>query len=271
MRIDKLSASAIKTYGFCEFKYYLTYVAGLEDLSGKAAVLGTICHGALASIARKPGRWDWERCLQAHWDHNVYHNPRLDIRKINRLGLSADWKKCVKALDVVRDSAFNPDRLKVIDVENKFRFHLKKKKWQTQSGEQLRLSGIIDLVHELDDDTIEIIDWKTGQQKDFGSGKEINNISILSDIQPRMYHLAACYLYPQYTNIYMTFYYMLQGGPVIVCLGKDDIPETLDRIHHHFKTMENNNRATRIKPHWKCKMCAFSKSGICDTIWESLR
>ncbi len=271
MKIDRLSASAIKTYGFCEFKYYLTYVAGLEDLSGKAAVLGTICHGALATIARKPGKWDWKRILQAHWDHNVYHNPRLDIRKINRLGLSADYKKCVKALDIVKRSVFNPDKLKIVDVENKFRIHLNKKRWRTQSGEQLRLSGIIDLVHELDDDTIEVVDWKTGRRKDFTNGKEINNISVLNDIQPRMYHLAATYLYPQYTNVHMTFFYILDGGPVIVCLGKNDIPETLDRIHHHFKTMENNNRATRIAPHWRCRMCNFSKTGICDTIWESLK
>lgn len=271
MKIDKLSASAIKTYGFCEFKYYLTYVAGLEDLSGKAAALGTITHNVLATVARKPGRWDWEKILQAYWDHSVYHNPHLDIRKINRRGISADYKKCVKALEIVRASACNPESLKVINVENKFRITLNKKKWKTQSEKQLKLSGIIDLIHEIDDDTIELIDWKTGRRKDWISGKEISITSILNDIQPRIYHLAAVYLYPQYTNINMIFYYILQGGPIIVCLGKEDIPETLDRIHHHFKTMENNNKPTRIKPHFRCRMCSFSKSGICDTIWNSLK
>ena len=271
MKIDRLSASAIKTYSFCEFKYYLTYVAGLEDLSGKAAALGTIIHNVLATVARKPGRWDWEKILQAYWDHSVYNNPRLDIRRINRLGVSADYKKCIKALEIVKASACNPENLKVIDVENKFRITLNKNKWKTQFGKQLKLSGIIDLVHEIDEDTIELIDWKSGQRKDFASGKEINNVSILSDIQPRLYHLAASYLYPKYSNINMIFYYILQGGPLVVSLGKDDIKETLNTIHRDFRVMENNVRPSRIFPSWRCKMCGFSKNGVCNVVWDSLR
>ena len=271
MKIEKLSSSALKGYKFCEFQYYLNYIAGFQDLPGKAAVLGTIIHGVLATVARKPGRWDWEKILQAHWDHNVYHNQHLDIRKINRLGISADYKKCVKALDIVKASACNPENLKVIDVENKFRITLQKKKWKTQSEKQLKLSGIIDLVHEVNEDTIEIIDWKSGRRKDWNSGKEVTVTSILSDIQPRIYHLAATYLYPKYSNINIIFYYILDGGPIVVSLGKDDIKETLSRIHRDFRVMENNTRPTRIKPHWHCKLCSFSKNGLCDTIWDSLR
>ncbi len=271
MKVERLSSSAIKTYDFCEFQYYLNYHIGLPSISGKAALIGTIVHATLATLARKGNKWPWQKILDRYWDFYALQRKDLDMRKWGRRGELADWKKAKKCVETIINSIFNPTKLDILSIEDKFRLYFKEEKWTTAQGKKLAVSGIMDLVHRINKNTIEIIDWKTGRRASFGSNKPLDLTSLPDDIQPRIYHMAAHQLWPEYENVLVTFHYIREGGAYPVSLGRNDIAETQQIIYDYFRRIKMNNRPYRIKPSWKCKLCSFNKNDLCDELYESLR
>ena len=80
---------------------------------------------------------------------------------------------------VLNDDTYNPYKMKnIIDSERWFSVEFPGEEWETHEGEQFRTRGFIDLVRELDEDTIEIIDWKNGKRLDF----QIISSSVIFDI-----------------------------------------------------------------------------------------
>lgn len=276
MKINKCSASAISSYRFCIFQYYLNQVLGLKTISGKAALQGTIIHNVFETMAKinlhDKNLIDPFDILEKKWDKHVKLNPHIEIRKITTRGISADFKKCQRAIEIItNDNIYNPYKIdKIIGIENWFAFEHKGKQWTTHDGSQFRSRGFIDLVHEIDDDTIEIVDFKSGKRQEFGTFKEKDFWALLEDIQPRLYHLAALQLWPEYDNIIVTFYYILDGGPISFCFSEIDTFITIGRIQKFFKTVKNNELITRNRC-WKCNLCSFNKGGFCDKIWSDFK
>ena len=52
MQIEKISASAAKTYEGCEMQYYLDYVLKWRFPAGKAANVGTVTHKILEILGK---------------------------------------------------------------------------------------------------------------------------------------------------------------------------------------------------------------------------
>jgi hypothetical protein len=113
------------------------------------------------------------------------------------------------------------------------------------------------------------VDWKTGQRKSFYSQKPIDEEVLMREVQPRIYHLAAFHLYPQYKNIWITFYYANDGGPVTIALCQDDIPMTIAGLHR-FLTRASNDTLIRRNRSWRCRMCSFDKNDTCTRVWSDL-
>ena len=134
---------------------------------------------------------------------------------------------------------------------------------------QFAVRGFIDLVHEIDEDTIEIVDWKTGNRKNFHTQEEITEEVLMREVQPRLYHLAAYFLYPKYKNIIITFYYANDKGPVTISLSNDDLTATITALHKFIKTVSKDSLIRRNRS-WKCKMCSFERNKVCDRVWSDL-
>lgn len=49
--VKQFSSSSIGSFGFCEQKYFISYVLGKREKTGKKALLGTICHKVLEILA----------------------------------------------------------------------------------------------------------------------------------------------------------------------------------------------------------------------------
>lgn len=286
MRVVKCSASAINTYRHCPFSYFLSYILGMETKTGKAALQGTIVHRVLEIMAgrTKRGKSEIDPMVLLHhvWDKLVDKSPGIEIRKVTtrtdpatgNKKEAADFKKCRVALEtVLGDPFYNPYSLKIVDVERWFALEMPDEEWRCcdKDGElhQFAVRGFIDLVHEIDQDTIEVVDWKTGERKDFYTREEIEVRSLMRSVQPRLYHLAACELYPQYENIILTFYYANSGGPVTITLSRDDLATTIAFLYKFFVTVRNDTLVMRNRS-WKCKMCSFERSRACDRVWSDL-
>lgn len=286
MRIVRCSSSAIGTYNHCQFSYYLHYLLGLESKTGKAALQGTIIHQALEWMARlkKRGKTNVDPMwlLDRAWDEHTQNSPEIQIRRATTridketgaLKEAADFKRCRVALEtVLADQFYNPYLLDVLEAEQWFSLEMPGEEWKCSNDEgeekQFTVRGFIDLVREIDKDTLEIIDWKSGNRTNFHTQEQIDEKVLMREVQPRLYHLAAFFLYPQYKNILITFYYANSGGPITIALSRNDLISTVEFLYDFLRTVKNDTLIRRNK-HWTCKLCSFGRNGICDRVWSDL-
>jgi hypothetical protein len=286
MRIVRCSASSIGTYNRCQFSYFMHYSLGMETKVGKAAIQGSIVHKTLEWMLklRKRGKTNVDPMwlLDRAWDELTQASPEIEIRRVTtridretgELKEAVDFKKCRVALEtIIADKFYNPYNLKILDVEQWFELMMPGKEWECvdQDGisHQFATRGFIDLVHEIDSDTIEIVDWKSGNRANFHTQEQIDEAVLTREVQPRLYHLAAFFLYPQYKNILITFYYANSGGPVTISLSHDDLTATIAYLYD-FMTKVKEDTLIHRNLHWSCKLCSFRNNGICDRIWSDL-
>ena len=274
MLITKFSDSLINSYRFCPFQYWLHYVLELESSgSGKAATVGHIVHQALEWMAklRKRGKtnvdplWLFERS----WDSSFHP----DLRKFTSRGESADYRKCKASFfKIIDDSFYNPYNLKIIDIERWFSIEFPGPEWEVKENKetkQLKARGYIDLVHEIDNETIEIVDYKTGSRTGPFNSQEMNFYGLIKKIQAKLYFIAAKILYPKYKNVILTFYYTKEDGPTTISLSDEDIPIILTQLYNIFITIKNDSLINRNRS-WKCKLCPYNKNDVCSKIWGDL-
>jgi hypothetical protein len=184
-------------------------------------------------------------------------------------------KVCVGLHDLI-DGEYSPIRINTICSEVPFYLPVERPDFAldvTETGEikYFALRGIIDRVDKLNDDTIEIVDYKTGTRVNYNSKERAkkDEESLRKEIQPRIYHAAARQLFPWAKNIIVTFIYLVDGGPISMPFCSDnDIDETIDMVKRRFKTIKANDSPQR-NISWKCKtMCSFGKTGQCETLWK---
>ncbi len=286
MRVVKCSSSAINLYNHCPFSYFLHYILGMESKTGKAALQGSIVHRTLEWMTklRKRGKINVDPMwlLDRAWDEQTEISPGIEIRRVTTridketggLKEAADFKRCRVAMErILNDPHYNPYNLKVIDSEQWFALEIPGKIWKCmdKNGKihQFTCRGFIDLVHEINHETIEVVDWKTGNRKSFYTQQSIDEDVLMREIQPRLYHLAAYFLYPRYKNILITFFYANEGGPITIALSHDDIVMTIAALNRFFVTVKNDTLVQRNRA-WTCRMCPFDRNGMCSRIWSDM-
>jgi len=150
-----------------------------------------------------------------------------------------------------RDPIFNPleDGCKIIGIEHKFEYDV--------AG--VRIKGFMDLVREIDEETLEVYDYKTGKSA-MGYDK------ARTDIQVLMYYMAARDHFPQYKYVIVTLDY-LQKKPVTIPLDDKVRTKIERRLQAAWRRIKNCTSPARIKSetHWVCR--CFCDRQECDRLW----
>ncbi len=137
-------------------------------------------------------------------------------------------------------------------------------------GVPIRMFGYMDLVTELDEDTVELIDHKFGAW--VPSFPEFSQ-----DLQVKMYSVAARYLYPDYKEYIMTFDYARRQPLSYAFTAEDDECTKADVIAHWENICSPQNvRRTMVQGNgrdpmssWKCKvMC---DADVCKREWPKFK
>lgn len=256
MRLGHLSPSSIKCHKDCQFKWLCNYhlKERIEFRRHYAASLGSHMHEVFEMIAREKltkdnwAEWSLDKEAKLYADAAVKH-PGVE----NIPGkVTADCKMIFDLL-FNRDPIFNPLEAgnKIIGIEKKFEYDVE--------GTPARIKGFIDLVVELDEDTIEVYDWKTGSYA-------MNYDTARKDPQVLLYFLSARHLFPQYKHVIVTLDY-LQKKPVTIPLSDTCIPGIKQSLSKHWRLIKNNNDPRRHeKPIWVCK--CFCSREKCDELWS---
>lgn len=184
-----------------------------------------------------------------------------------------DCKRWFKTALTYNEGEFNPLNKQIVAAEKGFDFqidadwaHYKYKIEENTLEGNLALKGTIDQINQINDNTLEILDWKTGARKNWATGKEKTFDTLMEDPQLRLYHYAVCKLYPEYDNILVTIFYLKDGGPFTLPFSKSQLGDTEEIIRKRFEKIKETNIAPRIYPDWKCtKFCHAGKESFEDT------
>jgi hypothetical protein len=272
----------------CEQQYFLEYVLGWRGPSNQKADKGTIVHKVLEILAviKKAqqdkqteivddiiGKIDInnynlntiiEKAYKHYSDATTHHNWSLK-----------DYKDChawvYKAIEF-NGGMFDPRNRHILCPEQHFDLEIKKPwahyEYETEDGKiegNLSLKGTIDLITLVNDNTIEIVDWKTGRRLDWATGQEKTQEKLESDPQLRIYHYAIHNLYPHIDHIIFSIYFINDGGPFSICFDKSDLPKTEEMLRRKFEVIKTTKRP-KLNKSWMCnKLCHFGKTTFENT------
>ena len=303
---DRLSASKMKTFVMCPMKYLLSYGLFAQGKPSFAAELGSELHWIYEMYAQatlngkdEEGRTcedlekNWKNILQKRayaglkswrWCRHIAKVekscetcPAFSAGKCGLVETNIEefagcpWNSWMEAQNMVKRvlsatgpaGIFVPEK-KIIATEDKFEIP-----FIAADGHEVKLNGLIDMVIEIDEDTIEIIDYKTGRFKMSYNAAE-------KDIQLRLYYLAARRKYPQYKNHMVTVMYVNEGIKSITpCFGdntEEGILAEIAEIYEGIKDIEVPDRIRDTswgdRPSHICKYLCDQK--LCDDVTEKL-
>ncbi len=272
----------------CEQQYFFDYVLGYRSPSNKKADKGTIVHKVLEILAFiKYHQQQGNRSFTDDIVGEVYvEDYNLDgiIESVYNYYTSAfthhkwtnvDFKDCskwtYKAINYA-DGMFDPRNKNILYPEQQFDITIDKPwakfKYDTKDGPlegQLSIKGTIDLITKPNENTAEIIDWKTGRRLNWATGEEKTQEKLEIDPQLMIYYYAVNKLYPEIDHCIVTIYFINDGGPFSMTFSKKDLCKTEELLKKKFKHIKNTVKP-ELKKTWKCtKLCHYGKTTFEDT------
>lgn len=303
MIVTYIRSSSYNNYAYCEMQYFMTYVLGYQSVSGKKAELGTIVHKVMECLAglkkadqEASGRTKKIKitddalkevsCLRSDLNSEKLVDSLLDSSfKFYTGGSVHSWDMSDKHMchNLIwktlkfNKGQFDPRKRDVLAPEPHFDIPIDedwaKFEYTMPDGKnvkgQLAIKGTIDLVTKVDDETIEVIDWKTGRRLDWATGQEKTYEKLCSDPQLLLYNYAISKLFPEYKQAIMSIFFIKDGGPFSMCFDDSDQKIFLNMLKERFQEIQKNNTPKPIssdRSNWKCtKLCHFYKNNWPNT------
>lgn len=188
----------------------------------------------------------------------------------HHLWTEKDLKTCLDNVNTMvtsHDGMFDPRNREIVSSEGHFDIIIDKP-WADYEynidGEILKgklgIKGTIDLITKANDETLEIIDLKTGRRLDWATGQQKTIDKLYDDAQLRIYHYAVSKMYPEYKYIIVTINFINDGGPFSVLFSKEDLSHTEEMLRKKFETIKKCKKP-KLSKTWKCtKLCHFGKN-----------
>lgn len=285
MIITYLRSSSYGTHCMCEQQYFIEYVLGYKSPSNKKADKGTICHKVLEILANiklcdqnqaigfvddilgsiSVKKYDLDHIIEQVYG---YYSGQFKHHQWESKDLKDCHKWVYKAL-TDHNGSFDPRSRLIVQPEQHFDIVIDKPwadyEYETKDGllkGKLAIKGTIDLITKVNDNTLEIIDWKTGKRLDWATGQEKTLEKLYKDPQLKIYHYALSNLYPQYDHIIMSINFINDGGAFSMCFDKSDLSSTEDLIRKKFEEIKQCKKP-RLSKSWKCnKLCYFGQNNF---------
>jgi len=168
------------------------------------------------------------------------------------------------------DGRYDPRNRTIVEPEREFNITFPDKwaKYEyTIGGEkisgQFGIKGTIDLITQTSPTEYEIVDWKTGQRINWGTGKKKDYAYLQEDTQLMLYFFAAKHLYPD-KDIFFTIFFIRDGGPYTISFDESHLKKMKNYLRTHFEKVKANVNPSMIHPmqqDFRCnKLCHFYKN-----------
>ena len=230
------SATSLKTYLSCKRKYYYNYIQNIKDhtisIKPQSFEIGNIIHNAL------------EEAVKNNSLNTQYINQYLTTYAKNNPYLVLElelWKKKLEnfiEFEKIRAS----NNIKIFSVEQPFNINY--------NG--INLKGKIDRIDKYEDNTYEILDYKTSSSLKIDT---IKNYEDTTDFQLEFYYLSQ-----RYKMIQSVGYYDLNDSSIKSEVVLKEKLELLDMHLSRLKTKEVNFNCTDTISN--CQFCSYKT--ICE-------
>lgn len=272
----------------CEQQYFIEYVLGIRGPSNKKADKGTITHKVLEILADikknqqdnilsfiddvvgeiNVGNYCLENIIEIVYKYYTNKFSHHEWKTVDLVDCR-DW--VYKAIQC-NNGMFDPRNRNILSPEQHFDIIIEKPwaKYSYDTSEgllegYLGLKGTIDLITKIDDNTLEVIDWKTGKRLDWATGKEKTHAKLQNDPQLMIYHYAISKIFPKYDHVIITIYFINDGGPFSIMFDKTDLVRTEEMLRTKFEIIKKTKKP-RLNRTWMCnKLCHFGKTNFSDS------
>jgi len=167
------------------------------------------------------------------------------------------------------DGRYDPRNRTIVEPEREFSitFNEDWAKYDYEvDGEKISghfgIKGTIDLITQTKPNEYEIVDWKTGQRKNWGTGKVKTYDDLQEDTQLMLYYFAAKHLYPD-KDIFFTIFFIRHGGPFTISFDESHIEKMKKELQKHFEKVRDTKLPSMLDPtqkDFRCfRLCDFHK------------
>src|SRR5579859_3392287 len=148
MIVPFLRSSSINCFSLCPGRFFIDYNIGRRGEAGKAALIGSICHGvmevsALYKLAQQndPNNVTFWHDSFGRWGGEFYPNITLDVvyeyydKESPGLLVEDSYEECEKLIKQAlsfQDGSFNPQNCDIISAEYPFSVEIKEE-WSKYS------------------------------------------------------------------------------------------------------------------------------------------
>lgn len=321
MIVTYVRSSSYNNYDYCQMQYFITYVLGYRSDSGRRAEQGTMVHKVmevLAALKKYQQENPKARILKIVDDaigevkvgkKKLYEDEFIEeIAQRSYESYKKDspntWqpRHFKEVMDGCwlflhhNDGQFDPRERDIYFTEPHFDIPIEEDwaKFDYEiNGERvegrLAIKGTIDLVTLVNEDTIEVIDWKTGRRLNWATMEEKTYDKLWNDPQLLLYFYAMSKLYPQFPNRIMSIFFSKDKDgkydprPYSMPFSEEDEPRFLEMLKNQVEKIKRNINPQMLDPthrNFKCKtLCHFCKNkfssddgdNMCKTVYNSLR
>jgi len=231
----------------------------------------SITDDAIGKVEFTPRKLKTKKLVADLLDRSYKHYGSTDSHKY----YPADFKFCEKQIETAltfNDGQFDPRKRDIVDTEPTFDIEIEedwaKYEYEMPDGTTIKgnlaIKGTIDLVTKIDDNIIEVVDWKTGQRKNWATGEIKTYEKLLDDAQLLLYNYAISKLYPDYEQAIMSIFFTRDGGPFSMCFDKKDQDKFLEMLRKRYEEIKENVKPRPIsnsRRDFRCqKLCHFYKN-----------
>ncbi len=230
---EYLSYSRLKRYEQCPLSFKLIYIDKVPKDPSDALLFGSLIH----TVLEKVYRW----VIEEEYSGPIPENLIMDLYKDHwaQSGLST-FSLFQEGVEILRayihDNAI-VDHRDILAVEKQF----------TLSIRDYGLLGYIDRVDRINDDTIEIVDYKTNRLI-------FTRDEVDADLQLSVYNMAARELWPWAKNVHLVFHLLRHS----VRMHTERTQEQLDAARDYVLTLgKRTENATDYPPrlNHNCQYC----------------
>lgn len=295
-----MRSSSYGGYSLCPHKNYLSYVLGLPEDPGKAATMGNVYHKvmeciALGKLQHQAGKSpivlgdDYIGTFEVSdlFDNKQVILPlcRLSFNYHKEIAPKLKWsdKDLVTVLEWVNRSITecngqnDPRNKDIVAVEQYFDFEIDEP-WADYhyvvGGREIKgklaLKGTMDLITRIDEDSYEVLDYKSGQHRaDFATGEEKTHKKLQTDPQLLIYYLACRKLFPDIPYFDFSIYFLNAGGMFTLCFDDASLKLAKELIRDRFELMRDDQNPRLLEPtkkgrekgNYKCyNCCSYQKN-----------
>ncbi len=240
----RISYSALETFGQCPQKYKFEYIDKIRVPKGKEAVFGTAMHGALKFLfSRDPLYPTLEETL-SHFRKTLLESPAVPDDEKERF--------CVSGEKMLTDfyKKNPPWKFNTIDLESRFAVSITDRLTQ----ESHELVGNIDRIDKLEDNSYEIVDYKTSRRLP-------SQDSVDANTQLAVYQLGIHKKWPHIkpAEVALSLYFLRSGEKLSTNRSGEDLKNVEERVLSTIHTIEQKTTEGDFppKPTILCDWCGY--------------